>query len=124
MERVIWGLLTLAGLPVLKASDLFAGEASNYPAPTAPHFPSKTSHPASWFWPLFFFVFFPADKNDPFYYDWAGLQLVGMIFAGILCVAGFAFALSGKCKCKHNQKQSPLPEKATPLITPGSASTC
>nr|XP_044614211.1 FXYD domain-containing ion transport regulator 4 isoform X2 [Equus asinus] len=58
MERVIWGLLTLAGLPVLKASDLFA------------------------------------DKNDPFYYDWAGLQLVGMIFAGILCVAGFAFALS------------------------------
>ncbi|XP_014696969.2 FXYD domain-containing ion transport regulator 4 [Equus asinus] len=88
MERVIWGLLTLAGLPVLKASDLFA------------------------------------DKNNPFYYDWAGLQLVGMIFAGILCVAGFAFALSGKCKCKHNQKQSPLPEKATPLITPGSASTC
>ncbi|XP_053441810.1 FXYD domain-containing ion transport regulator 4 isoform X2 [Nycticebus coucang] len=40
-----------------------------------------------------------ADKDDPFYYG-------------------------GKCKCKGNRKHSPLPEKATPLITPGSASTC
>ncbi|XP_035563928.1 FXYD domain-containing ion transport regulator 4 isoform X2 [Canis lupus dingo] len=39
------------------------------------------------------------DKDSPFYYG-------------------------GKCKCKYNQKHSPLPEKATPLITPGSASTC
>ncbi|CAD7687661.1 unnamed protein product [Nyctereutes procyonoides] len=39
------------------------------------------------------------DKDSPFYYG-------------------------GKCKCKYNQKHSPLLEKATPLITPGSASTC
>ncbi|XP_014644467.1 FXYD domain-containing ion transport regulator 4 [Diceros bicornis minor] len=88
MERMTWGLLALAGLPVLEASDPFA------------------------------------DKDNPFYYDWESLQLGGMIFAGILCIAGFSLALSGKCKCKHNQKQSPLPEKAAPLITPGSASTC
>ncbi|KAK1333834.1 hypothetical protein QTO34_006222 [Cnephaeus nilssonii] len=30
----------------------------------------------------------------------------------------------GKCKCKHNRKHSPLAEKAVPLITSGSASTC
>ncbi|XP_053441811.1 FXYD domain-containing ion transport regulator 4 isoform X3 [Nycticebus coucang] len=65
-----------------------------------------------------------ADKDDPFYYDWESLQLGGMIFGGLLCIAGIALALSGKCKCKGNRKHSPLPEKATPLITPGSASTC
>ncbi|XP_029801764.1 FXYD domain-containing ion transport regulator 4-like [Suricata suricatta] len=32
--------------------------------------------------------------------------------------------VGGKCKCKYNKKHSPLPERATPLITPGSASTC
>ncbi|XP_011383610.1 FXYD domain-containing ion transport regulator 4 isoform X2 [Pteropus vampyrus] len=64
------------------------------------------------------------DKDSPFYYDWEGLQLGGTICAGLLCIVGLLFALSGKCKCKHNQKQSPLPEKAVPLITPGSASTC
>ncbi|XP_019522158.1 PREDICTED: FXYD domain-containing ion transport regulator 4 isoform X2 [Hipposideros armiger] len=56
--------------------------------------------------------------------DWEGLQLGGTICAGLLCIAGLLFALSGKCKCKHSRKQSPLPEKAVPLITPGSASTC
>ncbi|XP_041601098.1 FXYD domain-containing ion transport regulator 4 isoform X2 [Vulpes lagopus] len=56
--------------------------------------------------------------------DWESLQLGGMIFGGLLCIAGILIALSGKCKCKYNQKHSPLPEKATPLITPGSASTC
>ncbi|XP_077734641.1 FXYD domain-containing ion transport regulator 4 isoform X1 [Canis aureus] len=64
------------------------------------------------------------DKDSPFYYDWESLQLGGMIFGGLLCIAGILIALSGKCKCKYNQKHSPLPEKATPLITPGSASTC
>ncbi|XP_074193414.1 FXYD domain-containing ion transport regulator 4 isoform X2 [Rhinolophus sinicus] len=64
------------------------------------------------------------DKDSPFYYDWEGLQLGGTICAGLLCIAGLLFALSGKCKCKHSRKPSPLPEKAVPLITPGSASTC
>ncbi|EDM02086.1 FXYD domain-containing ion transport regulator 4, isoform CRA_b [Rattus norvegicus] len=41
----------------------------------------------------------PVDKGSPFYYDWESLQLGGMIFGGS------------------------LPEKVTPLITPGSAST-
>lgn len=31
-------------------------EALDCPAPAAPHFPSKTPHPASWFWSLFFFL--------------------------------------------------------------------
>ncbi|XP_030894563.1 FXYD domain-containing ion transport regulator 4 isoform X2 [Leptonychotes weddellii] len=56
--------------------------------------------------------------------DWESLQLGGMIFGGLLCIAGILIALSGKCKCKYSQKHSPLPEKAIPLITPGSASTC
>nr|XP_031528407.1 FXYD domain-containing ion transport regulator 4 isoform X1 [Vicugna pacos] len=64
------------------------------------------------------------DKDSPFYYDWEGLQVGGTICAVLLCIAGILFALSGKCKCKSNQKRSPLPEKAVPLITPGSVSTC
>ncbi|XP_023096464.1 FXYD domain-containing ion transport regulator 4 isoform X1 [Felis catus] len=64
------------------------------------------------------------DKDSPFYYDWESLQLGGMIVGGLLCIAGILIALSGKCKCKYNKKHSPLPERATPLITPGSASTC
>ncbi|KAB1271633.1 FXYD domain-containing ion transport regulator 4, partial [Camelus dromedarius] len=59
------------------------------------------------------------DKDSPFYYDWEGLQVGGTICAVLLCIAGILFALSGKCKCKSNQKRSPLPEKAVPLITPG-----
>uniref|UniRef100_A0A8C7BQK0 FXYD domain-containing ion transport regulator n=1 Tax=Neovison vison TaxID=452646 RepID=A0A8C7BQK0_NEOVI len=49
---------------------------------------------------------FPADKDSPFYYDWESLQLGGMIFGGLLCIAGILIALSGKCKCKYNQKHS------------------
>uniref|UniRef100_A0A8D2IHX2 FXYD domain-containing ion transport regulator n=1 Tax=Urocitellus parryii TaxID=9999 RepID=A0A8D2IHX2_UROPR len=74
------------------------------------------------------------DKDSPFYYDWESLQLGGMIFAGLFCVAGCAMALNsswlsalpllgGKCKCKCTQTPSPLPEKTIPLITPGSANT-
>ncbi|KAF0886105.1 FXYD4 regulator, partial [Crocuta crocuta] len=51
--------------------------------------------------------------------DWESLQLGGMIVGGLLCIAGILIALSGKCKCKYNKKHSPLPERATPLITPG-----
>nr|KAF6425255.1 hypothetical protein HJG59_009296 [Molossus molossus] len=65
-----------------------------------------------------------SDPNSSFNYDWEGLQLGGMVCAGLLCVAGLLFALSGKCKCKHNRKRSPLPEKDVPLVTSGSASTC
>uniref|UniRef100_A0A452UND9 FXYD domain-containing ion transport regulator n=1 Tax=Ursus maritimus TaxID=29073 RepID=A0A452UND9_URSMA len=36
--------------------------------------------------------------------DWESLQLGGMIFGGLLCIAGILIALSGKCKCKYNQK--------------------
>ncbi|XP_028012702.1 FXYD domain-containing ion transport regulator 4 [Eptesicus fuscus] len=64
------------------------------------------------------------DKDSSFSYDWKALQLGGMICAALLCIAGILFALSGKCKCKHNRKHSPLAEKAVPLITSGSDSTC
>ncbi|XP_051010560.1 FXYD domain-containing ion transport regulator 4 isoform X2 [Acomys russatus] len=87
-------LLLLAGLPALEASDPIA----EYPP----------LHP---------------DKGSPFYYDWESLQLGGMIFGGLLCIAGIATVLSGKCKCRRSHKPGSLPGKATPLITPGSAST-
>uniref|UniRef100_A0A7N5J9X3 FXYD domain-containing ion transport regulator n=1 Tax=Ailuropoda melanoleuca TaxID=9646 RepID=A0A7N5J9X3_AILME len=92
-------------------------EALDCPAPAAPHFPSKTPHPASWFWSLFFFLPppFPADKDSPFYYDWESLQLGGMIFGGLLCIAGILIALSEW----WGWQAGPLPEKAIPLITPG-----
>ncbi|XP_021080443.1 FXYD domain-containing ion transport regulator 4 isoform X1 [Mesocricetus auratus] len=35
----------------------------------------------------------PIDKDSPFYYDWESLQLGGMIFGGLLCIAGIAMAL-------------------------------
>ncbi|TKC37146.1 hypothetical protein EI555_002476, partial [Monodon monoceros] len=34
------------------------------------------------------------DKDSPFYYDWEGLQLGGVICAALLCIAGILFALS------------------------------
>ncbi|XP_051010558.1 FXYD domain-containing ion transport regulator 4 isoform X1 [Acomys russatus] len=57
-------LLLLAGLPALEASDPIA----EYPP----------LHP---------------DKGSPFYYDWESLQLGGMIFGGLLCIAGIATVL-------------------------------
>ncbi|XP_012332519.1 FXYD domain-containing ion transport regulator 4 [Aotus nancymaae] len=66
-----------------------------------------------------------ASKDDPFYYDWENLQLSGLICGGLLAFAGIVAALSSKCKCKSSQKKcGPVPEKATLLITPGSATTC
>uniref|UniRef100_H0VGT9 FXYD domain-containing ion transport regulator n=1 Tax=Cavia porcellus TaxID=10141 RepID=H0VGT9_CAVPO len=52
------------------------------------------------------------ERDSPFYYDWESLQLGGTIFAGLLCIAGFAWALSlsvppltgGKCKCKQSKE--------------------
>ncbi|XP_076423824.1 FXYD domain-containing ion transport regulator 4 isoform X1 [Peromyscus maniculatus bairdii] len=66
----------------------------------------------------------PTDEGGPFYYDWESLQLGGLIFGGLLCIAGIAMALSGKCKCRRSHEPSSLPGKGTPLITPGSAGTC
>ncbi|XP_023586668.1 LOW QUALITY PROTEIN: FXYD domain-containing ion transport regulator 4-like [Trichechus manatus latirostris] len=63
-------------------------------------------------------------KDTPFYYDWEGLQLGGMICAGLPCIAGIIFVLCSKCKCKSVQKHNPLPEKTTLLIIPDSASNC
>ncbi|XP_019573975.1 FXYD domain-containing ion transport regulator 4 isoform X1 [Rhinolophus sinicus] len=58
------------------------------------------------------------DKDSPFYYDWEGLQLGGTICAGLLCIAGLLFALSGKCKCKHSRK----PRLCQYLLSTGPAS--
>ncbi|XP_010620772.1 FXYD domain-containing ion transport regulator 4 isoform X5 [Fukomys damarensis] len=51
--------------------------------------------------------------------DWESLQLGGMIFGGLLCIAGIAWVLSGKCKCKRSKGHSPLPEKGTSILTAG-----
>ncbi|CAI9161765.1 unnamed protein product [Rangifer tarandus platyrhynchus] len=66
----------------------------------------------------------PEDKNSPFYYDWYGLRVGGLIFAGILCAMGIIVLMSGKCKCKFRQKPSHRSGDAPPLITPGSAQNC
>ncbi|XP_055992544.1 FXYD domain-containing ion transport regulator 3 [Sorex fumeus] len=66
----------------------------------------------------------PEDKNSPFYYDWHSLRVGGLICAGVLCAVGIIVLLSGKCKCRFNQKHSHRPGEAPPLITPGSAHNC
>ncbi|ELK05765.1 FXYD domain-containing ion transport regulator 3 [Pteropus alecto] len=40
--------------------------------------------------------------NDP--EDWHSLRVGGLICAGILCAMGIIVLMSGKCKCKFNQK--------------------
>ncbi|XP_012932945.1 FXYD domain-containing ion transport regulator 3 isoform X1 [Heterocephalus glaber] len=66
----------------------------------------------------------PEDKDSPFYYDWHRLRVGGLICAAILCAMGFIVLLSGKCKCKFNQKPSHHAVDGPPLITPGSAHNC
>ncbi|XP_069313994.1 FXYD domain-containing ion transport regulator 3 [Eulemur rufifrons] len=66
----------------------------------------------------------PEDKNSPFYYDWHSLQVGGLICAAVLCASGIIVLMSGKCKCKFNQKPSQHSADAPPLITPGSARNC
>ncbi|XP_045388321.1 FXYD domain-containing ion transport regulator 3 [Lemur catta] len=61
----------------------------------------------------------PEDKNSPFYYDWHSLQVGGLICAAVLCAIGIIVLMSGKCKCKFNQKPSQHLADAPPLITPG-----
>ncbi|XP_015988849.1 FXYD domain-containing ion transport regulator 3 [Rousettus aegyptiacus] len=66
----------------------------------------------------------PEDKNSPFYYDWHSLRVGGLICAGILCATGIFVLMSGKCKCKFNQKPSHQRGDIPPLVTPGSAYNC
>ncbi|XP_010620768.1 FXYD domain-containing ion transport regulator 4 isoform X2 [Fukomys damarensis] len=55
-------------------------------------------------------------EESPFYYDWESLQLGGMIFGGLLCIAGIAWVLSGKCKCKRSKGH-----RCQCLLSPGPA---
>ncbi|XP_030067650.1 FXYD domain-containing ion transport regulator 3 isoform X2 [Microcaecilia unicolor] len=70
----------------------------------------------------------PEDKDSPFFYDYHALRVGGLICAAILCVLGIIVLLSGKCRCKFNQKnrnkrrsESQVQQQ---LITPGSATNC
>uniref|UniRef100_A0A8C0K6P0 FXYD domain-containing ion transport regulator n=1 Tax=Canis lupus dingo TaxID=286419 RepID=A0A8C0K6P0_CANLU len=63
------------------------------------------------------------DKDSPLYYDWESLQLGGMIFGGLLCIAGILIALSGKCKCKYPYRRKPLHSSLQALSVPHSANT-
>uniref|UniRef100_A0A8C0NIE5 FXYD domain-containing ion transport regulator n=2 Tax=Canis lupus familiaris TaxID=9615 RepID=A0A8C0NIE5_CANLF len=58
------------------------------------------------------------DKDSPLYYDWESLQLGGMIFGGLLCIAGILIALSGKCKCKYPYRRKPLHSSLQALSVP------
>ncbi|XP_044138506.1 FXYD domain-containing ion transport regulator 3 [Bufo gargarizans] len=64
-------------------------------------------------------------ESDPFVYDYKTLQIAGLSVAAVLCVMGIIILISGKCRCKFNQKKD---TRSRPheqqLITPGSASHC
>ncbi|KAM4703334.1 FXYD domain-containing ion transport regulator 3-like [Rhinophrynus dorsalis] len=63
--------------------------------------------------------------NQKFYYDYESLKIGGLIMAGILCAMGIIILMSGKCRCKFNQKtdrRNRAHEQT--LITPGTASNC
>ncbi|XP_069804385.1 FXYD domain-containing ion transport regulator 3 [Dendropsophus ebraccatus] len=66
----------------------------------------------------------PAERN-PFVYDYESLKIAGLIVAGVLCAMGIIILISGKCRCKFNQKKEHRSRSQDPqLITPGSASHC
>ncbi|OCT71142.1 FXYD domain-containing ion transport regulator 3 [Xenopus laevis] len=63
--------------------------------------------------------------NSQFHYDYESLKIGGLIVAGILCAMGIIILMSGKCRCKFNQKQDRRNRaQEQQLITPGSASNC
>ncbi|KAE8594485.1 hypothetical protein XENTR_v10019666 [Xenopus tropicalis] len=45
------------------------------------------------------------EHNSQFVYDYESLKIGGLIVAGVLCAMGIIILLSGKCRCKFNQKQ-------------------
>ncbi|XP_056374652.1 LOW QUALITY PROTEIN: FXYD domain-containing ion transport regulator 3-like [Hyla sarda] len=64
-------------------------------------------------------------ERDPFTYDYESLKIAGLIVAGVLCAMGIIILISGKCRCKFNQKKEHRSRSQDPaLITPGSASHC
>ncbi|XP_075696557.1 FXYD domain-containing ion transport regulator 3-like isoform X2 [Rhinoderma darwinii] len=64
-------------------------------------------------------------ERDPFTYDYESLKIAGLIVAGVLCAMGIIILISGKCRCKFNQKKELRNRSQDPqLITPGSASRC
>ncbi|KAM4015664.1 FXYD domain-containing ion transport regulator 3 [Anomaloglossus baeobatrachus] len=63
-------------------------------------------------------------ERDPFEYDYKSLQIAGLIMAGVLCAMGIIILISGKCRCKFNQKEQMRRSQDPQLITPGSASRC
>ncbi|XP_077116315.1 FXYD domain-containing ion transport regulator 3-like [Ranitomeya variabilis] len=65
----------------------------------------------------------PPERN-PFEYDYKSLQIAGLIMAGVLCAMGIIILISGKCRCKFNQKEQMRRSQDPQLITPGSASRC
>ncbi|KAM5132624.1 FXYD domain-containing ion transport regulator 3 [Mantella aurantiaca] len=63
--------------------------------------------------------------NSQFEYDYESLKVAGLIMAGILCAMGIIILLSGKCRCKFNQKSEQRQRaQEQQLITPGTASRC
>ncbi|XP_063291843.1 FXYD domain-containing ion transport regulator 3 isoform X2 [Pelobates fuscus] len=66
-----------------------------------------------------------ADSDKQFYYDYESLKIAGLIMAGVLCALGIIILMSGKCKCKFNQKNDRRNRAQEPqIITPGTASHC
>ncbi|MEE6482017.1 hypothetical protein FKM82_013116 [Ascaphus truei] len=64
-------------------------------------------------------------ENSQFYYDYESLKIGGLIVAGVLCAMGIIILMSGKCRCKFNQKNERRNQaQEQSLITPGSASKC
>ncbi|KAM3921839.1 FXYD domain-containing ion transport regulator 3 [Leptodactylus fuscus] len=64
-------------------------------------------------------------ERDPFKYDYESLKIAGLIVAGVLCAMGIIILISGKCRCKFNQKKEQRNRaQEQQLITPGSANRC
>ncbi|XP_068097884.1 FXYD domain-containing ion transport regulator 3-like [Hyperolius riggenbachi] len=63
-------------------------------------------------------------ERNPFVYDYESLKVAGLTMAGILCALGIIILLSGKCRCKFNQKDQRHRAQEQQLITPGTASGC
>ncbi|XP_063798294.1 FXYD domain-containing ion transport regulator 3-like isoform X2 [Pseudophryne corroboree] len=66
-----------------------------------------------------------SEEHNPFVYDYKSLKVAGLVVAGVLCAMGIIILLSGKCRCKFNQKNEQRNRaQEQHLISPGSASHC